>query len=194
MRVEDNIRTPFSDEIIKRLHVGDRVLLSGSLYTGRDAAHKRMVELLDAGESLPFEIGGQAIYYAGPCPAPPGRPIGSVGPTTSLRMDAYSPRLIQAGLRVMIGKGTRNKAVLDAICEHTGLYLAAIGGVGALIAMCVQSAELIAFEDLGPEAIYKLTVRDMPLIVAIDCEGGDIYAKQGATKQGATKQGDGSPA
>ena len=151
-------------------------MLSGSLYTGRDAAHKRMAELLDAGKTLPFDVRGQVIYYAGPCPAPPGRPIGSVGPTTSQRMDAYSPQLIQAGLRVMIGKGSRNKSVIDAICEHTGLYLAAIGGAGALIAMCVQSAELIAFEDLGPEAIYKLTVRDMPLIVAVDCEGGNIYS------------------
>ena len=175
MRVEHNIQTPFSDETISKLHVGDRILLSGSIYTGRDAAHKRMTELLDAGKPLPFDVSGQAIYYAGPCPAPPDRAIGSVGPTTSLRMDAYSPRLIQAGLRVMIGKGTRNESVIAAMREHSGLYLAAIGGAGALIALCVESAELVAFEDLGPEAIYKLTVREMPLIVAIDCAGGNIY-------------------
>ena len=172
-----SICTPFSDEVIKKLNVGDRVLLSGSIYTGRDAAHKRMAALLESGEKLPFEVGGQAIYYAGPCPAPPGRAIGSVGPTTSMRMDEYSPQLIREGLRVMIGKGSRSKPVIDAIRQYIGLYLAAIGGAGALMALCVEKAEVIAFEDLGAEAIYRLTVRDMPLIVAIDCRGGNIYER-----------------
>ena len=170
-----SMTTPFTEDAVKKLHSGDRVLLSGEIYTGRDAAHKRMTELLDRGDPLPFDPRGQVIYYAGPCPAPPGRAIGSVGPTTSLRMDAYAPRLIREGLRVMIGKGTRSEAVIKAIREYTGLYMAAIGGAGALMALCVERAELIAFGDLGAEAIYKLTVRDMPLVVAVDCEGGNIY-------------------
>jgi len=170
-----NIQEPFTDDVIKRLCAGDRVLLSGSIYTGRDAAHKRMAEFLAAGTPLPFDVCGQAIFYAGPCPAPPGRVIGSVGPTTSRRMDAYSPRMIQEGLRVMIGKGSRSGPVVEAIRKYTGLYLAAIGGAGALIALCVERAEVIAFEDLGTEAIHRLIVRDMPLVVAIDCKGGSIY-------------------
>ena len=169
------IATPFSDVTIKNLRMGERLLLSGDIYTGRDAAHKRMFELVANGEPLPFDVCGQAIYYAGPCPAPPGRPIGSVGPTTSQRMDAYAPRLMQEGLRVMIGKGNRSMPVIKSIREFSGVYLAAVGGTGALIALCVDRAELVAFEELGPEAIYKLTVRDMPLVVAIDCEGGNIY-------------------
>ena len=169
------IITPFTDEIVKNLRMGDQVLLSGDIYTGRDAAHKRMIELLADGKPLPFDVYGQAIYYSGPCPAPPGRAIGSVGPTTSRRMDAYSPRLIQAGLRVMIGKGNRNGPVIDAIGKFSGVYFAAIGGAGALMALCVERAVLIAFDDMGPEAIYRLTVRDMPLTVAIDCTGGNIY-------------------
>ena len=178
-----NIQTPFSDKMIKTLRAGDRVLLSGSIYTGRDAAHRRMKEMLDGGGPLPFDVCGQAIYYAGPCPAPPGRVIGSVGPTTSLRMDSYSPRLIQEGLRVMIGKGSRSKPVIEAIRRHTGLYLAAIGGAGALMALCVESAEVITFEDLGAEAVYRLIVRDMPLVVAIDCEGGNIYDHAGVAPE-----------
>ncbi|MCL2099603.1 MAG: FumA C-terminus/TtdB family hydratase beta subunit [Oscillospiraceae bacterium] len=157
------------------LTAGECVLLSGEIYTGRDAAHKRMTDMLENGAELPFDICGQAIYYAGPCPAPPGRVIGSIGPTTSKRMDIYSPKLIQAGLRVMIGKGKRSAAVTEAIREYSGVYFAAVGGAGALLSRCVERAELIAFEDLGPEAVYKLTVRDMPLVVAIDCKGGNIY-------------------
>ena len=170
-----NISTPLFDEVIKSLRAGDRISLSGEIYTGRDAAHKRMVEMLDGGKQLPFDVNGQAIYYAGPCPAPPGRVIGSIGPTTSKRMDAYAPRLMEQGLRVMIGKGARNEAVIEAMCEYSGVYLAAIGGAGALISLCVERAELVAFEDLGTEAIYRLTVKDMPLVVAIDCKGGNIY-------------------
>ena len=166
---------PFTPEMNKSLNAGDSILLSGTIYTGRDAAHKRMIELLDEGKPLPFDVSGQAIYYTGPCPAPPGRVIGSVGPTTSLRMDAYAPRLIREGLRVMIGKGKRSKEVIDAIRRYSGIYLAAIGGAGALMALHVEQVEMVAFEDLGPEAIYRLTVRDMPLVVAIDCEGNNIY-------------------
>ena len=171
------ITAPLPPEVIKALKAGERVLLSGAIYTARDAAHKRMTELLDRGKPLPFDIRGQAVYYAGPCPAPPGRAIGSVGPTTSGRMDAYAPRLIREGLRVMIGKGPRNGPVIDAIRLYGGVYLAAVGGAGALLSLCVERAELIAFEDLGAEAVYKLTVRDMPLVVAIDCHGGNIYEK-----------------
>jgi fumarate hydratase subunit beta len=153
---------------------GEIVNYSGVIYTARDAAHKRMVQLLDEGKPLPFD---GIVYYAGPCPAPPGRVIGSIGPTTSGRMDSYAPRLIREGLKYMIGKGNRKQAVIDAIREHGGLYLTAVGGAGALLSLCVEKAELIAFEDLGAEAIYKLTVRNMPLVAAIDRYGGSIYAR-----------------
>ncbi|MCL2044119.1 MAG: Fe-S-containing hydro-lyase [Treponema sp.] len=171
------ITTPLSDETIKNLHAGDQVLLSGDIYTGRDAAHKRLIELLAEGKPMPFDFRGQAVYYTGPCPAPPGRAIGSVGPTTSQRMDSYAPRLIQEGLRIMIGKGNRSKQVIEPIREFSGVYFAAIGGAGALMALCVDRAEIVAFNDLGPEAIYRLTVRDMPLTVAIDCTGSNIYER-----------------
>ena len=171
----NKICTPFTREIIKNLRAGQEILLTGYIYTGRDAAHKRMMALLEEKKALPFDIQKQAIYYAGPCPAPPGKVIGSVGPTTSQRMDIYAPRLIKEGLKVMIGKGYRSQPVIDAIKEHSGLYLAAVGGAGALISLCVEKSELVAFEDLGPEAIYRLTVKDMPLVVAIDFEGGNIY-------------------
>ena len=162
----------FTDSYIKSLRAGQEIKLSGYIYTGRDAAHKRMTAQLD---QLPFDVKAAAIYYAGPCPAPPGHVIGSVGPTTSGRMDAYAPQLIKKGLKVMIGKGQRSEAVISAIKEHTGLYLAAVGGAGALISKCVEESELVAFKDLGTEAIYRLKVKDMPLIVAVDCEGGNIY-------------------
>ena len=171
------ITSPLSDEIIKNLRMGEQVLLSGEIYTGRDAAHKRMIELLEGGKPLPFDVHGQAIYYAGPCPAPPGRVIGSVGPTTSRRMDAYTPRLIQEGLGIMIGKGNRSNEVIEAIRKYSGVYFAAVGGAGALMALCVERAEIIAFDDLGPEAVYRLSVRDMPLVVSIDCTGGNIYER-----------------
>ena len=163
----------------KNLRVGQQILFSDEIYTGRDAAHKRMIELLDANQPLPFNIEGQIIYYAGPCPALPGKIIGSVGPTTSKRMDAYAPRLISKGLRIMIGKGERSAEVIDAIRKYNGLYLAAIGGAGALIAQCVKKCELIAFEDLGTEAIHKLIVENFPLVVAIDSNGGNIYDRTG---------------
>ncbi|MCL2082279.1 MAG: Fe-S-containing hydro-lyase [Oscillospiraceae bacterium] len=172
-----NIRTPLLKGDIVDLHAGDKVSLSGIIYTGRDAAHRRLVELLEQMEPLPFDIRGQVIYYAGPCPAKPGKVIGPVGPTTSGRMDAYAPRLIQEGLGVMIGKGGRSDDVIDAIKQHTGLYLAAIGGAAAVMAKCVVKSEIVAFEDLGTEAIRVLTVENMPLYVAIDCRGRSIYER-----------------
>jgi len=167
--------TPFTDKTIESLRYGDEILLSGDIFTGRDAAHKRMIGMLDNNLPLPFNISGQAIYYAGPCPAPPGRVIGSIGPTTSKRMDIYSPRLIKEGLRVMIGKGARGSQVSHAICKYKGLYLTAVGGAAALLSLCVKDAQLVAFEDLGTEAVYKLSIHEMPLVVAIDCKGGNIY-------------------
>lgn len=169
------LQAPFTDEMIRSLKAGDMVYISGTIYTARDAAHKRLFEMLKEGRVMPFDFAGQAVYYAGPAPAKPGRPIGSVGPTTAGRMDAYSPRLIKEGLKVMIGKGLRNKEVVDAIIEHTGVFFAAIGGAAALMARCVESAEVVAFEELGTEAIRKLTVKELPVIVAIDCHGNNAY-------------------
>lgn len=171
------IRPPFTDEIIRNLKAGDMVFISGTIYTARDAAHKRMCELLDQGEPLPFEAEGAAVYYAGPCPPKPGRPIGSVGPTTSGRMDLYSPRLIDQGLKVMIGKGLRNAEVIESIVSHGGVYFAAIGGAAALMGQAVKKAEVIAFEDLGPEAVRRLEVEKLPVIVAIDSKGNNMYDK-----------------
>lgn len=151
------------------------VFISGTIYTARDAAHKRLCEMLTAGEPMPFDFKGQVVYYAGPCPAKPGQPIGSVGPTTGGRMDAYSPTLIKEGLRVMIGKGSRSEEVIDALKKHTGVYFAAIGGAAALMAKAVKEAEVIAFPELGTEAIRKLRVEELPVIVAIDHEGNDMY-------------------
>lgn len=162
-------------DITRQLHAGDTVLYTGYVLTARDAAHKRLVELLDAGEELPINIDGELIYYAGPAPAKPGKPIGPVGPTSSYRMDPYAPRLLDLGLRGMIGKGMRNQEVVDAVIRNDAVYFAAIGGAAALIAKCVQSSEVVAYEDLGTEAIRRLKVVDMPLTVAIDCHGANIY-------------------
>ena len=159
------LRTPLTPAGIQSLREGEQVLLSGIVYTARDAAHKRLCDLLEAGQPLPFPLEGSVIFYAGPCPAPPGRVIGSVGPTTSGRMDAYAPRLMQEGFHAMIGKGPRSPEVIDAIRRCGCAYLSAIGGAAALMARCVERAETVAFEDLGPEAIVALTVRDLPLIV-----------------------------
>ena len=169
------IHAPLLAQEIETLRAGDSVLLSGVFYTGRDAAHKRLAAMLEAGEPLPFDLRNQVIYYAGPCPAKPGDPIGSCGPTTSYRMDAYAPALCDRGLIGMIGKGQRSRAVCDAIRRNGGVYFAATGGAGALIAACVRSARVIAFEDLGTEAIRELTVENLPLIVAIDAHGGNLY-------------------
>ena len=167
-----------SDEAIISLRAGDVVSLCGVIYTARDAAHAKLMEMVSRGEDMPFHFEGAAVYYAGPTPPRPGRPIGSAGPTTSGRMDAYSPALIKMGLKVMIGKGFRNKPVHEAIIEYGGLYLAATGGAGALIARAVKSSEVIAFPELGTEAIRRLEVEDFPAIVAIDSRGADIYARE----------------
>ena len=172
-----SLTTPLSNEDVAKLQTGDRVLINGVIYTARDAAHKRMVELLDSGKELPFDVQGQVIYYAGPAPAKPGAVIGSCGPTTSYRMDPYTPRLIQQGLKGMIGKGTRSDAVKKAIVDHKCVYFAAIGGLGALLAKTIKEAEIIAYPDLGPEAIRRLVVEDFPAIVAIDVRGEDIYLR-----------------
>lgn len=168
---------PLTDEAIEALHAGESVLLSGTILTGRDCAHKRICEMLDRGEELPFPLKGQTIYYAGPCPAPDGKACGSCGPTTSARMDAYAPRLLDLGLRGMIGKGERSAAVCKAIVQNGAVYFAAIGGAGALYGNAVQKSELVAFPDLLSEAVYRFTVKDFPCIVAIDCHGGNIYKR-----------------
>jgi fumarate hydratase subunit beta len=170
-----SIKGELTDQIIESLHAGDQVLYTGTILTARDAAHKRLVELVDTGKELPIAIDGAIIYYAGPAPAKPGKPIGSVGPTSSYRMDPYAPRLLDLGQRAMIGKGARSKSVIDAIIRNKSVYFAAIGGAAALIAKCVKNAEVLAYEDLGTEAIRKLEVVDMPLTVAIDCTGNNIY-------------------
>ncbi|MBE9503112.1 MAG: Fe-S-containing hydro-lyase [Proteobacteria bacterium] len=172
------LTTPLKDSDLDNLKVGEKVFLSGIIYTGRDAAHKRLVELLDAGKELPFNVEGQVIYYVGPAPAKPGKPIGSAGPTTSYRMDAYAPRLIEVGLKGMIGKGSRSQEVVESMKKHKAVYFAAVGGAAALIAKSIKSKELVAYEDLGPEAIFKLEVEDFPVIVANDIKGDDLY-KQG---------------
>lgn len=170
------LTTPLSENDVLEMRIGDKVLLSGVIYTARDAAHKKWCDLLDAGQSIPLDLAGGAIYFAGPTPAKPGRPIGSVGPTTSYRMDDYSPLVIEkSGIRAMIGKGDRDPSVVDAMIKHKCVYLAAGGGLGALLANRVVSAEVVAYEELGPEAVRRLEVTDFPAIVAIDCHGGNLY-------------------
>ncbi len=169
------LTTPCTAEDLKPLRAGDTVLLSGIVYTARDAAHKRMCEALDAGEALPFALEGSAIYYVGPTPEKPGQIIGSAGPTTSGRMDAYSPRLLDLGNKIMIGKGKRDAAVKDAVVRNGAVYMAALGGAGALMCQCVKSLEIIAWPDLGCEAVRRLQVEDMPLTVILDAHGGDLY-------------------
>lgn len=167
--------TPLTKDTVKGLKAGDSVLLSGYIYTARDAAHKRLVDLIDDNKALPFDLENAVIYYVGPTPAKEGRPIGSAGPTTSYRMDAYSPALLEKGLTGMIGKGLRGKTVIDSIKTNGAIYFVAIGGAAALIGKCVKTAELIAYEDLGAEAIRKLYVEDLPLVVVIDSDGNDFY-------------------
>ena len=173
--MEHNLTVPCTAADLAALRAGDTVLLSGTVYTARDAAHKRMIEALDAGQPLPFPLQGSAIYYVGPTPERPGQVIGSAGPTTSGRMDAYSPRLLALGNRVMIGKGKRSAAVKDAVVQHGAVYLAALGGAGALMAQSVTALEVIAWPDLGCEAVRRLTVHRMPLTVVLDSHGGDLY-------------------
>ena len=170
-----HLTTPVTPADLAPLHAGDTVLLSGVVYTARDAAHKRMMELLDAGNPLPFPLEGSAIYYVGHTPERPGQVIGSAGPTTSGRMDAYSPRLLDLGQSIMIGKGKRNQAVKDAVIKNGAVYLAALGGAGALMAASVKELEVICWEDLGCEAVRRLYVEDFPLTVILDTHGGDLY-------------------
>lgn len=162
------------------LHAGDRVLLSGTVYTARDAAHKRLFALLDRGEALPFELSGAVLYYTGPTPARDGRPVGACGPTTSIRMDKFTPRLLDLGLAGIIGKGERGQTVCDSIVKNRAVYFSAVGGAGALMANAVTAAEEIAFRDLGCESIKRLTVEKLPLTVAIDCSGGNIFQTERA--------------
>jgi len=169
------IKTPLEDKVIEGLKAGEKVFLSGYVFTARDAAHKRFIDTLNEGGKLPFDLTDQVIYYCGPSPAPPGRVIGACGPTTSSRMDAYSPKLISLGLKGMIGKGKRSQAVKDAIKEFKAVYFGATGGAGALLSKSVVSSETIAYEDLGSEAVVKLEVQDMPLFVVNDIYGNDLY-------------------
>jgi len=169
------LKPPLSDEDVERLKIGDRVMISGVIYTGRDAAHKRLFDLLKEGKNLPFDIKGEIIYYVGPAPSKPGQVLGSAGPTTSYRMDAYTPSLIERGLKGMIGKGMRSDAVKEAMRKYRAIYFAATGGAGALLAKRVKKAEIVAYEDLGPEAIRRLEVEDLPVIVINDVRGNDLY-------------------
>lgn len=172
------LTTPLSAETVEKLQAGDQILLSGIIYTGRDAAHKRLCELLDAGKELPVELKDQVIYFVGPSPAKPGKPIGSAGPTSSYRMDAYSPQIIaETGLRGMIGKGGRGDEVIRVMNQYGCVYFAATGGAAALISKSIISCELVCYEDLGPEAIHRLEVKDFPLIVAIDAHKNDLYKR-----------------
>ena len=169
------VALPLTDETLKELRAGDNISLTGVIYVGRDSAHKRILEALDQGNPLPFDLKGQTIYFMGPSPARPGQPIGAAGPTTSGRMDSYSPRLIAEGLKGMIGKGMRSQAVKDAMKEYKAVYFAAIGGAGALISKSIKKAEVIAYEDLGAEAVRRLEVEDFPVTVINDIYGGDLY-------------------
>ena len=166
---------PLTDADVMPLVIGDKVLVSGVIYTARDAAHKRLLDLLEAGKPLPMEIKGQILYYVGPSPARPGRVIGAAGPTTSYRMDSYAPTLIRLGVKAMIGKGKRSPEVIAALQEYKAVYLGATGGAGALISQCIKGAKVIAFPELGPEAIHRLEVEDLPAIVINDCQGRDLY-------------------
>lgn len=169
------LKTPLTNQDVERLKIGDRVLLNGVIYTGRDAAHKRLFDLLKEGKDFPFDIQGQIIYYVGPTPAKPGQVFGSAGPTTSYRMDVYAPALIEKGLKGMIGKGMRSDAVKETMKKYRAVYFAATGGAGALLAKKVKKAEVVAYEDLGPEAIRRLEVEDLPVIVINDVNGNDLY-------------------
>jgi fumarate hydratase subunit beta len=169
------IKLPLNEKTISDLRAGDAVLLSGTIYTARDAAHKRMIEALERKQPLPFDIKGQTLYYVGPSPAPPGRVIGSAGPTTSTRLDVYTPRLLAAGLKGMIGKGTRSPEVKEAMKKNAAVYMAAIGGAGALLSKSIIKSEIVAYADLGPEAVLRLEVKDFPVTVINDIRGGDLY-------------------
>ncbi len=168
------IKTPINEKTIKSLKAGEMIYLTGTIFTGRDAAHKRLVELLDKGEKLPVDLRGQTIYYVGPAPKKPGEVIGSAGPTSSYRMDPYSPKMMEYGLKVMIGKGSRSDEFIEEMIKHESVYLQAVGGLGALLAQTVKKAEVVAFPELGAEAIYKLEVEDFPVVVTYDTHGGNL--------------------
>lgn len=172
---EHHIQTPVSDETIAKLKAGDNVFITGYLYTGRDSAHKKLIELVEQGKDLPIDIKGQIIYYVGPTPARPGKPIGSAGPTTSYRMDSFAPTLHALGLKGTIGKGSRSEEVKESLKKHKAVYMAAVGGAGALISQSIQEAEIIAYPELGPEAVRKVKVKDFPCIVINDMYGHDLY-------------------
>ena len=178
MTAPKKIKTPLTDEFITSLKTGDMVLLSGEIYTARDIAHKRLCEAIVKGEKLPFDLQGTVIFYAGPAPTPPRKVIGSIGPTTSYRMDAFTPQLLAQGMKGMIGKGNRSPEVVAAVKKYGAVYFGAIGGIAALTAKCVKRVELIAYEDLGPEAIRKLKIVDLPLIVINDTQGNDLYLSE----------------
>jgi fumarate hydratase subunit beta len=171
------LHTPWSDATVEDLHAGDLVLITGVIYGARDAAHKRLVETLEKGEPLPVDLRGQIVYYVGPTPAKPGQAIGSAGPTTSIRMDAYAPTLLAHGLKGMIGKGYRTAPVLEAIKRHKAVYMAATGGAGALLARSITKADVVAYGEMGPEAIYRFEVKEFPAIVINDVHGRDLYAE-----------------
>ena len=172
---EVKLTTPLTDKDVESLNIGDKVLITGSILTGRDAAHKQLLELLDAGKALPIDLKGQIIYYVGPSPARPGNPVGSAGPTTSGRMDPYTPKLLALGLKGMIGKGSRSAEVIEACKKYKAVYLAAVGGAAALIARSIKKAEVVAYPELGPEAIRRLEVEDFPAVVVNDTRGNDLY-------------------
>ena len=173
--MDKHITAPITKEVSKSLHAGDYVYITGTIYTAREAAHKRMYEILGEGKSLPINIENQVIYYMGPSPAREGRPIGSAGPTTASRMDKYAPQLLDLGLGAMIGKGKRSQEVIDAVIRNDSVYFAAVGGAGALLSKCITSSEVVAYDDLGTEAIRRLTVENFPVIVVIDSEGSNLY-------------------
>lgn len=173
--MEKRLTLPLSENKRTSLRAGDYVFLTGTIYTARDAAHKRMQECINAGEKLPFDVNGQTIYYMGPSPERPGQVIGSAGPTTASRMDKYAPTLLNLGLKGMIGKGKRTQEVQDAVVKNQALYFVAVGGAGALISKCIQSSEMIAYEDLGAEAIRRLEVKDLPVVVILDTKGNNLY-------------------
>jgi len=172
---EHHIKTPVSDKIIEKLRSGDQIYITGTLYTGRDSAHKKLIDLVEKGEQLPIDIKGQFIYYVGPTPARPGKSIGSAGPTTSYRMDSFAPTLHRLGLKGTIGKGSRNNEVKESLKKYKAVYLAAVGGAGALISKSIEKAEVVAYPELGPEAIRKIQVKEFPCIVINDMHGGDLY-------------------
>jgi fumarate hydratase subunit beta len=177
--MKKTINTPLTEELVKELNAGDEVLINGTIFTARDAAHKRLAELIDSNKKLPVDLTNQILYYTGPTPAQPGKIIGSAGPTTSSRMDRYTPKLIRTTkLRGIIGKGNRSSEVIDSFVNYGCVYFAAIGGAGALLSKCITASEIVCYEDLGAEAIYKLTVNNFPVIVAIDCKGRNLYAER----------------